>query len=267
MYTSGNPINFTDPSGMLKENEETDANNIVQELKSKYNVVIIKDWGYISYPLDFTQLPPMQFTTCWKSGKWRNLGELQLVKETVIDVSNTLGGPLKFQNAFHNRPVRITRKIDFPGAGLALPIIQIWLENSTFYSDTIRGKAFSKYTVAHELGHVWDIRENMELTKGLGLAVGTIQQRCVYLADPYTCWTDFYYSPSNYLEEAPGDPDRLGNGLELDKYAYSTMYEDWAESFASYVYKKYWTTHRFGDDLIQNGIRWTYVETQIQNIP
>ena len=205
----------------------------------------------------------------WVDGNWKDLRELELVEEAVVDVAGVLGGSIHFRSAFHNRPVDISRKIEFDGAGLALPFIDIWLDNSTFPSNSMRYEAFSRYTIAHELGHIWDIRENLNLSKELGFAVGTIQQRCVYISGPNTCITDYYYSPTSAIERAAGDPRRLDpkNPKDSDKYAYKTMYEDWAETFASFVYKSYWSTYRGGENLVSGGIRWTFVENQISNLP
>lgn len=141
----------------------------------------------------------------------------------------------------------------------------------------LRGEAFSRYTIAHELGHIWDMREWFQLTFGLGLAVGTIQEVCEYQIATNTCnVTGFYYSPTSVIESAPGfgynKNDNYASYDEFNKYAYSTIFEGWSETFASYVYPNYWSkygglTRQPGDDLINNGIRWKYVEKKIKELP
>jgi hypothetical protein len=76
------------------------------------------------------------------------------------------------------------------------------------------------------------------------------------------------FDPTRSLEQAAGSRTRLGNDSEYDKYAYTDPREDWAESFAAFIYPYYWTTYREGgEDLIPGGIRWTYVQDQIDNLP
>jgi hypothetical protein len=200
----------------------------------------------------------------WVSGNWRTIDELRLVKEAVLEVAGKLGGPSRFRNAFHNRMVDIHRVIDLWGdiGGLAVPIGDVYLDNVTFYSTSERGEAYSRYTVAHELGHIWDIREYFEISSGLGRSVGTIQTACMDTGQGF-CIEYEYYSPTSYKEIAPGSKGET----EIEKYAYTNVREDWAEAFASYIYPVYWSTYRGGDDMIVNGIRWTYVETQIQKLP
>jgi RHS repeat-associated protein len=278
-YVEGNPVRYTDPSGYLAKEDWGDATSIYNELLSVYNVRIKRDWGVIltksfnSYAevifpnpeLD----PDLLNGDCyqWVNGNWRNVRELELVKEAVVEVTGKLGGLSRFKNAFHNRVVDINRAIEIEGlSGLALPFLDIWLDNSTFYSDSAKGEAFSRIVIAHELGHIWDIREFFKLSSGLGRSVGTIQKACTY-SDLGFCIEYEYYSPTSSTEKAPGFFDPTKGETEYDKYAYTNLREDWAESFASYIYPNYWSTYKGGDDIILNGIRWNYVETQIQNIP
>ena len=45
LYTTGNPVNFVDPSGYIAEGKEAiDADKIVKELRI-YNVFVEVDWG------------------------------------------------------------------------------------------------------------------------------------------------------------------------------------------------------------------------------
>ena len=47
-YVEGNPINFVDPSGFIKETESNTADQILDKLKNDYEVLILKDYGVIN---------------------------------------------------------------------------------------------------------------------------------------------------------------------------------------------------------------------------
>ena len=101
---------------------------------------------------------------------------------------------------------------------------------------------FAKFTVAHELAHVWDHRSGHDLTFGLIKALDT------WVCDSDSCEWPYAatYGIGSFIE-GPG-------------------WEDWSESFASYVYADYYPKQgKLG--LINGGIRKTYVLEKIHLVP
>lgn len=82
---------------------------------------------------------------------------------------------------------------------------------------------FYKYKIAHELGHVWDRRTSLKLSKRLMAYVGT-----VVFDGMGGCRFDI----ESGIEPPPG--------TIKNPYAGVSPMEDWAEAFASTVYQAYW---------------------------
>jgi RHS repeat-associated protein len=62
-YGYGNPVNFVDPTGHIKEGPQAEkADLIVAKLHNIYNVRIRKDWGYRLVSVPVADLPPGVFT-------------------------------------------------------------------------------------------------------------------------------------------------------------------------------------------------------------
>lgn len=97
---------------------------------------------------------------------------------------------------------------------------------------------------------------------------------------PYSAHVDENTLEIVYQEPPPGSvvvcsgPPTAGCP---EPYAYSTSYytfgpgwEDWAESFASYVYPSYWPSRVVGGPyigLIHGGVRHAYITETINSIP
>jgi len=87
---------------MITVGESTAAGAIVARLRTRYDVRIGKDWGYVPSPVPPSQLPPFVLTGIvylgceWSEGNWRKLAELQWVEEAVGDMSRALGGSADF---------------------------------------------------------------------------------------------------------------------------------------------------------------------------
>ena len=131
---------------------------------------------------------------------------------------------------------------------------------------------FAKYSVAHELGHVWDHRTGHDLSFGLINALDT------WVCDIEGC----YWLPFIAPELPPGtmvgcEVEDIITGENGCEWPYAATYgmgafiegpgwEDWAESFASYVYPTFYTNQgKLG--LKEGGIRETYVREKIHLIP
>lgn len=147
-----------------------------------------------------------------------------------------LGGVAKFRSAMRG-PVDILRWKSLGRGGFAPhPILALFSGDVILADETFPSldEQYSRYTVAHELGHVWDLRAGERLSRGMGEELGTIFQECIddvrYLGT--VCYTSF--NTDRGMEEPPGW--RRG-----DQYARTGALEDWAESFASYVYPNYWS--------------------------
>ena len=113
-YTLDNPINGTDPSGYITENESKRAELILEKLSSIYDVDIKKDWGYRLVPVESSSLPPYIVTGylygCeWEKGNWRSLHELELTRDAIKTTARAFGGTGKFLTAMKHYPIHISR--------------------------------------------------------------------------------------------------------------------------------------------------------------
>jgi len=265
MYTLGNPVNYTDPSGHIPESDWEAATNLYKFLLSTYNVRIERDWGIIfteprnsladaiyNHPnLD----PSLYGSSCyrWQEGDWRSLHELELVRDAVMIAAQVMGGAEKFKSAMHYRPIEISREVhakhiwtllfsperDDP---LTLPPVLEYFFGDILLPDKHFNRSSDDavlYWTIHEIGHVWDTREGFfGLSVGLQQSVGTISNPLSYEACLNQLFTVdivcglLHYDYDAGIEIAPGRKE--------DPYASTTIFEDFAESFASYVYPPYY---------------------------
>jgi hypothetical protein len=155
---------------MITIQQADEANDIVEKLRSKYNVQIVKDWGYNLIPGLTAPIDENLYNCEWQEGNWRSLRELRLVKQTVTRIAEKLGGEGNFRSAMGT--VRITR---FKGAGKGYespmsvppPFSDLWGDlriPDTFFNEP---DDWDRYIIAHELGHRWDYQTNFKLSKGL----------------------------------------------------------------------------------------------------
>ncbi len=185
----------------------------------------------------------------WAGGVWRSIDELEYVLEAVKTTAKGLGGRSKFRAAM--KDVQIIR-LNIDGwlakeyRTSTYPTGDIVYTNYGFSS-----KNYTIYSTIHEFGHVWDLRSWSRLSSEMARVVGT------YYCDPYAGWPCFH-DVFKGKEPPPGDPDLYKN------YAGTNAAEDWAESFATYIYPSY-----YGGSSIFIGlgpIRRRYVQDQIQSI-
>lgn len=253
LYVYGNPVRFTDPSGLITEAEAPRAQYIVLDLINVYNVKIKKDWGwrYIVpvFPDIYFLNPCMSY---WEDGHWNSIHELELVETAVIITAVRMGGPEKFKSVFGNQVITITRvPINIIFSGMAPPYItpltgDIIISDLAFTSDI-----FAKYTVVHELAHVWDWRTGMRLSREMSILLQT-----------FTCYSSYgggacVFDTSRGLEPPPGDPE--------NPYAGTSPWEDWAESFATFIYPQYHGAYDYNEPLWP--LRRQYIMQKINEIP
>jgi RHS repeat-associated protein len=253
-YAQGNPIRHTDPTGYISQKDEAAADNIRAVLQSTYNVVVPKDYG-----VDTTGYG----CPTWATGAWQSLQELQWTQAAIDNMSATMGGGRKFEHAM-NGSVTIVRRgwtsYEFPVVGPIRPFApphgeilgDVDLPDYTFSSTD----AYAKFTVVHELGHVWDRRTGLQESARMSQFIGT--QRC----GPdgrggTTCWFDITAG----REPPPGFTRILSLDDWKKEYAATSELEDWAEAVASVIYPAYYTQAPLGP------LRRLFVEVQIHAIP
>lgn len=238
-YALSDPINLTDPSGLIVREEADDAEEILDHLLRTYNVRIHKDWGYgpvvVTRNLDAEDVA-VTVSCTWEEGNWRSIRELQLTKVAIQDTAGEFGSASNFRGAVARRPIDVVRWSNLgryhgiaPHPFLSWALGEVILADSTF--DQVPLEA--KFTVAHEIGHVWDFREVFRLSREMALEVGTLG--CI---GPRCRW----------------DPTR-GDEPPPSAYARTNELEDWAESFGLYVYTEVVKNPGLGSqrrDFIQN---------------
>lgn len=288
IYAYSNPFRYLDPSGMITIQQADEANDLVEKLRTKYNIIIEKDWGYQLIPYGY-----QYYSGCeWGEGNWRALRELRLVKQTVTKIAEKMGGEAKFKSAMGT--IRITR---FKGAGQGYespmsvppPYANLWGDlriPDTFFDESDN---WIKYILAHELGHRWDYETNFGLSKGLMNALGTWicdnnGNNCDWYPfarhiDPVTLEM-VWERPAGVQLSCTGQPPfdcpepyaltygLSGHWLEslFQYYVILPGIEDWAESFANYIYPNYYPSIGWSG-LVPDGVRETYVREQIDSLP
>jgi len=234
VYAYANPIVYSDPTGLITQgDEDKTATAILNDLKSRFGVVIIKDWGVISVP----DIWHYTYHCGWLTGNWRNVHELELTQDAVEDMAEKVGGIDKFKSAMKWQ-VLIRRNLDSPNSGLAF--IDVSLFDGAFNS----GDAYAKEVVVHELAHVWDIRNWYSISLNMMDITNSYRLNCRKNSDGIE-YCNIVYDTTNAIEKAP------------TKYAETNGAEDWAESVMVYIYPS-------SGNL--KSIRRGYIEEVIQNI-
>jgi RHS repeat-associated protein len=295
-YVVANPIDYSDPSGLITQDEATrpgGADDIVKDLLKTYNVRIVKDWGLglvsIMGPSDpFGGSSYWTCPTAWKEGKWRTLDELKWTKEGVIHLANGLGGQGKIQSAIGGQ-LKIVR---LRMASSFAPGVFSWLMNGDIVIGeditNAQNEIYGRGTVIHEFAHVWDYRTGNRLSQGLMEALGTWV--CFDLPegggkdcgwDPYAKHFDLATKSYIYPERAPGaslactdlHPDRTDPRCRSYALTYGQGgwsgpgWEDWAISFEAYVYPERLRDYYHQTLLVPGGVRERYVQNQVNAIP
>jgi hypothetical protein len=270
LYVEGNPVKYRDPSGLITQDEATrpgGADEIVNELKP-YGITIYKDWG-----IDYE--PWVGGCRIWMQGAWK-YDDLVKVKAAIhiFDDARFFFGAARFSRAIQGHAL-IFRWNDDSHTSFAPPGVlreaagaDVVLTNYPFTNGP--QPEYPIYQVIHELGHVWDHRTGNALSKGLMIALNTW----------YKDKAGWHWDPYRNNELPPGaDPTCTVNEIRLGicavPYAFTygvagdrvegPGWEDWAESFASYIYPNYHDV--VGQtNLDSSATRKWYVRTQISNV-
>jgi hypothetical protein len=276
LYVFGDPTNGTDPSGLIGPDDAGAADRILATLLATYGVRITRDWGPdIATAVRARAINPTigrYILGCpWREGSWHEVHELELVQMAVRRTASVLGGPARFRSAMGGAPVDVERWQVWPGetqypAYAFHPLAAVFLgdvivTDNMFYSAPAspRDDPYVVFSVVHELGHVWDFRTGFRLSRGLADAVGTRFCRAVARIGEACS-----FMPSHELEPPPGSVE--------SPYAHEAEIEDWAESFANYVYPAYLSELRrlFPRRYLrleQASIRFIYVGERIRDLP
>jgi hypothetical protein len=238
-YALSNPVMYIDPTGYIAEGGEAHEANIIVNNLLSYGVSIKVDWGpkYLRYwfndPVDSNK-SGIRTSCSWIPGRW-SLNELYIMEGAVQNLDTAMKnrmsqliGPVsisKVPNAC-GRGCTNGQHIDLSDSGY-LPI-QSPNGNLTKYyiASEVNGTPktnFDQWTVVHELGHVWDAKNNPRLSWKLiwatGGGFGTLE------CDP----NGRLPGCNHWLYHYGGTPPK-GSDYNFD------WQEDFAESVAAYVF-------------------------------
>lgn len=203
-------------------------------------------------------------------GRWP-AGQKEIASRVFSDIVEAIGFE-RSREAFAGTRVRYigSKRLGKMGIRSFAPPPPI---STILFSDVVLVNEQPEYTLAHELGHVWDYRTRFDLSKGLMQDLGTWKKGRGGEVEwhPYPVPEGY---PGTHQDVGDADPRALGKpvpyaatkggGTGLNKIA--TMLtrpgmEDWAESFACFLYPEYYPKYgRMG--IKRGGIREKYIHKQ-----
>jgi RHS repeat-associated protein len=156
-YVYNSPLRYTDPSGLIAQQEAEHAQVIIDLLRREYWVFVRVDFGWRFLPVMHPAPGEPTAYVIWEEGMWQ-LAELEQLLEAVDDLASAMGGAERFRENL--RGVLVERAVmRYAGLGAAH---RIWLNAG----------GFTKWTVVHELAHAWDAARGWRLSKEMQEAMG-----------------------------------------------------------------------------------------------
>jgi hypothetical protein len=241
-YVEGNPVNYVDPTGYIKENEAKDAWDAMMALK-QYRVNIVVDWGYTDNGVLRALLPvspdlaKLYGWGCltWEEGRW-SLNELYIVEGAVQNLDaamkhrmSNLIGPVSISKvpSACGRGCTNGRHIDLLDQGY-LPTQSPHGNLTKYYvASNVNGTPytnFDQWTVVHELSHAWDAVNHGLLSAKLVVETGG------WFGPALGCDADKRLPGCNHWFYHYGDTPPKGSDYGFDPR------EDFAESVTAYIF-------------------------------
>ena len=137
----------------MNSTDSRTASQKTAQLKSKYQVQIVRDWGP-----DKTGGKRK-----WNAGTW-SMAELERLRVTILMLAKAMGGPERFVLNL---------------GGVAIEKKDIGAHGGEAYAHHVRLSAkgnFSAWTVVHELAHAWDVANWLAVVGCAGESHGRIHE-------------------------------------------------------------------------------------------
>jgi RHS repeat-associated protein len=250
LYGYANPMRYADPTGLITSGpEDTAATSTLNEIKLRFGISIVKDWGNFCY-----------MSHCgWQDGNWNSPNEIDFVKNALNLMSTKMGGDSKVRYALDG--IKVMKWKDsglswtqptflgplFGERSWVPPYLGIVILTDPGLFST-KNKDWIEYIIIHEFGHAWDFRTGERLSIGMAVSIGTM------VRSKTSCGITWDI----------GNSTELPPGYLKDPYAGTSKWEDWAEAFANTI-DPYYTTAKGYQPL--GPIRQKYVEDQIKALP
>jgi RHS repeat-associated protein len=214
-YAANNPLRYCDPTGRVAQDEAQEALGIIDDVRRVYQAIVQIDFGWVLLEDPFDSAVSVR----WDEGDWL-LSELKTLQGALGDLASGMLGYEAFRNAFG--VTQFTKGCTEGNAGLTTGAGVIRLADG-----------FSRWTVAHEMGHSVDYRYGGLLSVYMGFAVGA------------------YYDPIGRSRQLNGDswynPGATPPPCGVD--GNFNHQEDFAEAVAAHVYPDdaQWRAARFSE--------------------
>jgi RHS repeat-associated protein len=227
MYVEGNPVNYVDPSGFVKEDESHIAASIVNLLEF-YGITLRPDWGYSARYLDnhLYVLGLGDYVICggeWREGDW-SIKELLNTVVGVQTLALKMGGPTRFMNELGTPVVIYQAPISFIAVANGSSSIAL---NSNYDFDN-KQNIQMQWTIVHELAHIWDANNNYNLSKNLEKQTNG---KTTFELNDRGKWKEIY-NPGSFPVPACYN-DSFNRREDFAESVAAYLYPDWAISRAS----------------------------------